>query len=457
MAQFDDCIRSAQQQGVLSEDEADALIARYAEHRESAAASGQADVDAGAKAALAKEMDEIAAVKKAVADGGAAARERIVQFVQDYRTLDGKPNAFEAFANLLESFGGNTSSIKNRADAIARMSHGEMADFLTTFRRSRLTGGRFNQPQLENVVREIKGEGTGSPEAKGMAEAVSGQIESLRQRFNKAAGYEAIGKLEIYLPQYHDPYALLRSGFDAWRDYIKPKLDMDKMRDPATGGVLSPERLDESLKITWQRIVTNGWSDREPSAQPFGTGAMATRRSEHRFLHFKTADDWLAYNRDYGGGDPTKAIFNHIRSMSHDIASMDILGPNPNSTLTWMKQVLQSEAAKAAIGEPTLHGGSVGPDAGDKAANRLQAIFDAVQGKQIVSGRVATAARCRSVVSAGAARKHSCLESMGGRLLDRRGSLFACDHFQRSRRTASSGKVVLAANFRNRSRQGCDR
>lgn len=390
MAQFDDCIRSAQKQGVLSEDEADALIARYAEHRSARAAAGDVDPDGAAKSALAGEFDDEAARKTAIAEGSDAARARIAAHAEEFRDLSGKTNVFEAFVNLLESFGGGTSSWKNRTNAIARWAHGDMQEFLTSFRRSRLTGQRFNKPQIDNVVRETFGEATGSTEAQGMAQALNRTIEQLRQDFNRAAGFEAIPKLEGgYLPQFHNPEALLRAKFETWRDYITPRLDLERMRDPLTGGRLTPERLDESLKITWNRIVTGGAYDREPKGTPFGLGALATRRSEHRFLHFKSADDWLAYSNEFGAGDPTKAIFQHIRSMASDIAAMDVLGPNPNSTLNWMKQVIQSEAAKSAAGEKSLFAGNVGVDTGERRAARLDAIFTAVGGQQVLSGKMA--------------------------------------------------------------------
>lgn len=390
MANFDDCIRSAQQQGVLSEDEAAALIERYAEHRRARAEAGDTDPDGAAKAALASEFDADAAMKRAVAEGSEAARARIIAHAEEFRDLSGKTNIFEAFVNLLEGFGGGASSWKNRTNAIARWAHGDMSEFLSTFRRSRISGRRFNKPQIDNVVREVLGEQSGSHEAQGMAQALNRTYEQLRNDFNKAAGFEAIPKLEGgYLPQSHNPEALLRAGYATWRDYITPRLSLEKMRDPLTGGALSPERLDESLKITWNRIVTGGWYDREPKATPFGLGALATRRSEHRFLHFKSADDWLAYSNEFGAGDPTKAIFQHIRSMASDIAAMDVLGPNPNATLNWMKQVVQSEAAKSVAGEKSLFAGTAGVDTGERRAARLDAIFTAVGGQQVLSGRLA--------------------------------------------------------------------
>ncbi len=80
---------------------------------------------------------------------------------------------------------------------------------------------------------------------------------------------------------------MLRAGFDKWSEYIKPKLDLERMKDPLTGEALSPERLDATLRSAWEHITTGGWSDREPSARLFGLGAVANQRQEHRFPTFQ--------------------------------------------------------------------------------------------------------------------------------------------------------------------------
>lgn len=397
MSQFGDCIRSAQNQGVLSEEEADALIARYEEHRAARAAAGETDPEGAAKTALAGEFEADAAIRRALAEGGAAARDRVADYLRTYRTLDGKPDVFEAAMNLIENFGGGaaTSSIAGRGRSIVALAHGDLSELMNTFRRSRITGRRFNKPQIDNVVREILGEASGSPEAQGMGQSVSRVFETLRGEFNKAAGYDAIGKIDGgYLPQLHDPQALLRAGYKTWHDGIVPRLDLDRMKDPLTGGRLTPERLDATLRVAYDRITTGGWSDREPTARPFGLGAVSNQRSDHRFLHFKTADDWLAYNADFGTGDPLKAIFQHINGMARDIAAMQILGPNPSSTMAWLKQVVQSESAKAVAGQESLYGKANTATAIADQINylpwRLQAVFDYVRGREVVSGKLAT-------------------------------------------------------------------
>ncbi len=402
MAGFGDCIRSAQKQGVLSEDEADALIQRYEEHRE--ARGGERDPEGAAKTALVGEMEAAAARKQLLATLTADKVGAIKQYLTEFRDLSGKANVFEAAINLIEHFGAGagTSSIAGRSKAIVALAHGEMADLLSTFRRSRLTGQRFNNPLMDDVIRAIHGEATG-PEAKGMADAVSSVFEKLRQDFNKAGG--DIGKLEKgYVPQFHDPHALLKAGYAKWRDAILPRLDQDAMKDPLTGGKLTPERMEAALKASYDRITTGGWNEREPSMQPFGTGSVANQRGEHRFLHFKTADDWLAYDKDFGHGDPTKAIFNHVNGMARDIAAMEVLGPNPNATKEWLKQVIASEAGKARTGAESLYKGlgeNVPADVAAKYAGwRLDAMYNYVRGRETVSGKIATGfANVRNVLT----------------------------------------------------------
>lgn len=394
MATFRDCILSAQKQGVLSDDEAEALINRYQEHWDARRAAGHEDAEGAAKAGLASELDEIAGRKRQLAALAEQKRDDVKAYLETYKTAGGKSDVFAAAANLIENhgYGAATSSVAGSAKAKFDLAAGELADMLSEFRRSRLTGRRFNKPMAENVAREILGEPTGSPEAQGMGKAVADVFERLRNEFNAAGGN--INKLDRYLPQKHDPRAVLSAGRDKWIEYIKPKLDLDKMRDPLTDGPLTPARLDETLKSAWEHISTWGWSDREASAQPFGKGSLANQRNEHRFLQFKTADDWLTYARDFGQGGPIEAIFQHIKGMTRDIAAMETLGPNPNATMEWLKQVVKSEASKTVTGQPSLYNGSANLAKVQDNINydswRLQSIYDNVRGRDQASRRIAT-------------------------------------------------------------------
>jgi hypothetical protein len=398
MADFENCIRSAQTQGALSEDEADALIDRYNEHVEGLRASGVRDADAGAKAALAKEKDGEAAIKRAVAQGAEEARDELAGYFQKYRDRKGRPDVFNAAMNVFENFGfgAATSSAAGLAHAKFNLAISGMADMLSTFRRTAITGRRMNIPQAENVVKEILGEATGNLEAKGFASATQDAFEKVRQDFNKAARYEAIGKLDYgYLPQNHNAQKMLdikgtpEEKYKAWSDQFRKWFDPNP--DPITGAPLSPERTEAALRSTWRRVITGGGIDREPSTRPFGLGAVANQRSEQRFWHPKDAESWIAWNKEFGDGDPIVAIFQHLRGMTKDIALMERLGPNPSATTEWIKQVVEKEVQKQQVGDPSLYTKRMLHFNPEKSLPfRIQSMYDYLRGDEVVSKKIAS-------------------------------------------------------------------
>lgn len=411
MPSFADCIMSAVRQGDISQNAGDDLIDRYEQHRKASHEAGEVDPEAAAKERTAKQFDEEAALKRKQAVLAEASRDQIRAYGETYRdTGTKKPDIGAAYANKIENHGAGagTSSFAGTAASKFGLAIGKIEDFASEFRRSRLTGARFNKPAGEEMIAAIYGKTT-SPEAKALADAVTNLNEDLRLEFNEKGGN--IGKLDgPWLPQDHNPAAVLNAGrsrwsrlnplgkwtsdeaFKNWKADTVPKLDMDRVRDPLTGGKLEGARLDEVMRRAFDNIITDGWADRKPSGQPQGRGALANQRQEHRFLHFKSAEDWIAYNRDYGGGDPVAAILKHVRGMTTDIAAMETFGPNPSATLEWMKQGIASEAAKFVAGRPSLYRETAlgkAQDAIKYGPSKLQAIYDAAAGAPVASKRIA--------------------------------------------------------------------
>src|SRR5690606_24649127 len=121
--------------------------------------------------------------------------------------------------------------------------------------------------------------------------------------------------------------------------------DVNRMRHPLSGQPVRADELDTLLDEIWTSITTDGWSTREPTRQALGS-SLANQRAEHRFLVFKNSDAWAQYQRDFGGGsNEWAAIMTHLRSMATDIAAMQVLGPNPNGTIEWLRQLVAKEAA----------------------------------------------------------------------------------------------------------------
>jgi hypothetical protein len=89
-----------------------------------------------------------------------------------------------------------------------------------------------------------------------------------------------------------------------------------------------------------------------------GRGALANQRQEHRFLVFKDADAWRAYHEAFGGANVYNALMNHINGLAKDVAALEVLGPNPNATVTWLGQIAESELAKKKLKQTSLYAGN---------------------------------------------------------------------------------------------------
>jgi hypothetical protein len=404
-----DCIGEALKQGAITAEEAETLNSRYGNVRAALAirhANAKdrlgKDLDDEARRVLQGILKQEAERRRQLADLAVTAQNAIRENLGAFRDAGGKADVFEAAMRHLENFGfSGFSSVRGRQMSIISLVHGEMGDVLREFERNFITGFHHNTPTARNVVREMLGEATGDPAAKAFGDAATKAFETLRGRFNAAGG--DIGHIEGgYVPQFHDPLALYKATFEKWRDFIAPRLDVARIKDPITGLPISPERMTESLRGAYDKIVTGGWDDRTAAAAPRGAGALANQRGDDRFFVFKSAGDWLDYDRQFGRGDPVKAIFQHINSIARDTAALEILGPNPGATVEWLKQVVQNEHGKALIGEPSLFNlenrgvysmglkGDQGRlDAGSFAAHRIDDLWQYVRGRQVVSQSMA--------------------------------------------------------------------
>lgn len=237
--------------------------------------------------------------------------------------------------------GGPFSSIEDRYRAIRGKADAMMASLIERF-ETRTAFDTPHRAELSNVVREAFGEASGDKAAKALAEAWTETAETLRRMFNAAGG--SVGKMEKWgLPQAHDVYAVRAAGKEAWVAEVLPRLDRARMVDGETGLPLGDVELITALGEAWESIVSLGANRRAPGS-PLGMGSVATRRTDSRFLIFASADDWLAYAKAYGDGDPFSTMMGHLDELARDIAQMHILGPNAAAQFAWLKDAALREA-----------------------------------------------------------------------------------------------------------------
>jgi len=240
------------------------------------------------------------------------------------------------------------SNVEARQASIFGQFQSQISDVLATF-RARGLGWHSNVNTLHDVVRELWGTNTGNSAAKEMAEAWSKVGEMARQMYNEAGG--AIPKLESWrLPQSHNMVAVMKAGQEAWVKFVTPLLDNTKMINERTGKAFTPQELDLALKEVFRTIGEDGYNKMKPTGALYtGHRSLAKRYMDHRFLQFKNADDWMKYQESFGNPDTFASMNQYLHRMSHDIAMMQVLGPNPHATMNFIRQSVMKDAQELKL------------------------------------------------------------------------------------------------------------
>jgi hypothetical protein len=312
--------------------------------------------DAAASEAAAKAFEFEAALKRRQTMLQLRAQQKIAADLRGFR-VDRPGLAAEAL--LAADDRAPYRNVEFMEKALANQHFAMLNELVHRFSRDGL--GRVRDvATLHDVLKEAFGEDTGNVTAKTLSKAWLETAESLRLLFNERGG--AIGKIEKWgMPQTHSMMAVRSVSFNDWRDFLMGNdtreglLDRGNMVDQETGLPMTPQRLELALRSVYDTIISDGWNDRTPGAFS-GSGKLANRHANARFLIFKDADSWLQYSQKYGrplskmsqSFDPGSAIYDamisHIHGMSRDIVMMERLGPNPKATLRWLQDSIQKEA-----------------------------------------------------------------------------------------------------------------
>lgn len=396
---LDNCIPALTASGDISPDRAAEIQAWYDERKAhwmkqigpaEAAARASAEVTEGLSAAAKQaKRRKLLAMK---------AQLTIIDDLKRFRNPEKIVNAMQAF--LVRDDRAPYANAGKQAEVIRARAQGHIREILEKHHQDFLTGAVRDKAGAEDILREIMGTDTGNVAAKRMAEAWTSAGDMLRQRFNAAGGQ--IGKLEGgWFPQSHDSVKVKSVTKADWIASIAPKLDRARMIDQRTGHILGDQEFMDALDEVYDRIATDGWNRREPGS--YRKTAMANRHADHRFLHFKSANDWLAYNADFGAHGPFDAMMSHIESMSRDIALMERFGPNPADTIRWMKDLLIRQSHDHA--DDAIRANA------ERNAGNLQSLYDELAGTREPTGNE-TVARFASGV-----RQFEASAKLGGAVL----------------------------------------
>lgn len=248
--------------------------------------------------------------------------------------LDADPHElapYTSIAKLIEDIAGRAHS--TFADAIARM-------------RSGLLGFKEQKATELEFLRAAFGRSDVSEGARADAMAWAKTQEPLADRYHDAGG--ALAKQERYFPNPTiDPAKARALGEERFKQLVRDVVDRERVIDIATQKPMTGGRFEELLDHAWRSIDVG--QEGAPTAF-HGSTMLANDRDAPRLFQMRDAEAWMQYAETVGThASPFAAAVEHIHDMARDIALLEKLGPNPDSTIKFMQDVLDKEANRLSV------------------------------------------------------------------------------------------------------------
>lgn len=316
----------------------------------------------------ANELTNEAALKKRRVALTIAARQRLDAFIKTYQGKDGKLEALNRTIAFHADGKSNFLSVESRGKATRDYALSQIQEafeavdpiFFHLFE---------DEASVRDLVYEMRGQDTGNVRAKKGAKAWAGVTELLRQRFNDAGG--DIGYLENWgIPQHHSMEKVGRVPQDKWVSDVIGKLDR-KYYIKDDGQLMSDAELKTFLGEAYNTIATGGLNKLSDTGMRI-SGARSNRGNASRQIHFKDADSYLEYQREYGDRSLWEVMVGHLEGISKDIALVETYGPNPDHVF---RSILDEVTAEQATANPERTGRI------KRLANSTENLYNFIAGK----------------------------------------------------------------------------
>ena len=278
---FDECIINGQREGAITEDQARYARDLFEQNRAdmieelgeegAAAAAARETFDQLKYEAARKKQNALLSIKKFK-----ETKERLKNTTGLVTGDAQRPGlALQAMVAIDESmprFGANLHSTyeATRRTALSRFSDGLRAN------RETLTGRQGRAEELD-LLKEVFGEDTGLASAKLIAQQWKDTAEYLRLRAN-AAGMAIANRKNWNLPQTHNSTLVREAGATEWMNFVRDKLDLEKMVNERTGRAFTKEELELALRDVHETIAQDGLNKIKPGPVSYTHLTLPTNR-----------------------------------------------------------------------------------------------------------------------------------------------------------------------------------
>ena len=139
--------------------------------------------------------------------------------------------------------------------------------------------------------------------------------------------------------QNHSADALKKMGYEGWRDFIVPLLDLDK-----TGAI--------DLKQVYLNLSTKLHSNpvRDELIPYFsGTSNLSKKLGAERKLHFASPESWLVYNERCGEYNFLTSVIMNLEGLGKATGLLESLGTNPQNQLQNLKKLFMQRVQENVV------------------------------------------------------------------------------------------------------------
>ena len=206
-----------------------------------------------------------------------------------------------------------------------------------------LTSGKMD---LE-IEDEMRGLISGNAEAAQIAKVLKNIQSDLRGQLNDLGAN--IGLIDDWITRMsHNTEKMARAANGskiigdhrvAWREYIKPRLDLKR----SFVNVNDPKEIDKILDSIFDSFMSGDHTKHDGAGSVFGTKNVTNRLNASRVLHFKNSKSRQEYSVKFGEPSLKENVLGVITTSTRNIALMQTLGTNPKDTLEKVLALLRKK------------------------------------------------------------------------------------------------------------------
>ena len=332
---FIDCILDHVENNRLDRAKAQQLLNHYEGLLKKYSQTGQ-----GSGAAMKAAQDVIAQESRVAVQKARNLRGHVLKQKEIERLLDSKPGKIhqkvaDIYQNASWRGEGVRATMYSFMDSVAEKIKG---NFL---------GLDKDHSLFERGVRSALGESVDDTSATQIGKVIREAYDYAHSRYRAAGG--VIGKKANYYPQTHTAQSIRKVDKSEWTNYVLDRVDREKMLDDSTGLPFTDKKLEETLGNVYDDIVTDGRASLQKQLDKGTVPRTGTpfeqRKSQARFIEFKSPDDFLEYNKRFGTGENglMQSFLDSIDAYSRDIGVLEVMGPRPDSMHRFLSAKMKAE------------------------------------------------------------------------------------------------------------------